>query len=34
MREAESANQFGSYLRKQTGWNVSIPDYQEEFILN
>lgn len=31
--EAESASKFGEYLKQQTGWNVSVPAYQDEVIL-
>ncbi len=31
--ETESASNFGSYLREQTGWNVSVPAYQDEVVL-
>ncbi|MHC4744600.1 MAG: MBL fold metallo-hydrolase RNA specificity domain-containing protein [Planctomycetota bacterium] len=32
--EEESAMQFGEYLREQTGWDVEVPAYQDEFILD
>jgi len=32
--EAESAQRFGQLIRERTGWNVAVPDYQEEAILN
>jgi metallo-beta-lactamase family protein len=32
--ETESANHFGGYIREKTGWNVTVPAYQDEFILN
>jgi metallo-beta-lactamase family protein len=32
--EAESARQFGLYVREKTGWDVLVPDYREEVILN
>lgn len=31
--ETESASSFGDYLREQTGWDVSVPDYQDEVVL-
>jgi len=31
--ETESAQQFAAHLREKTGWQISIPEYQEEFIL-
>jgi len=31
--ESESAKAFGDYVRKQTGWNVSVPEYQDEVVL-
>ena len=32
--EAESAKHFAQYVREQTGWEVAVPAYQEEAILN
>lgn len=32
--ESESANEFGSYLREKTGWQVSVPAYQDEAVLD
>jgi metallo-beta-lactamase family protein len=32
--EAESASSFGNYLKEQTGWNVSVPAYQDEVVLD
>ena len=32
--EADSAKYFGDYIKEQTGWNVSVPAYQDEVILN
>ncbi len=32
--EAEAAQQFATHLKEKTGWNISIPEYQDEFILN
>ena len=32
--EAESASNFGEYLKEQTGWNVSVPAYQDEVVLD
>jgi metallo-beta-lactamase family protein len=31
--ETESASNFGNYLREQTGWDVSVPAYQDEVVL-
>jgi len=31
--EADSARSFGDYIAKQTGWDVSVPAYQDEIIL-
>lgn len=31
--EAESASNFGEYLKEQTGWNISVPAYQDEVVL-
>ncbi len=32
--EAESAQQFGRFIREKTGWEVTVPAYQDEVILN
>jgi metallo-beta-lactamase family protein len=32
--EAERAQHFGRYLRDRTGWDILVPDYGEEVILN
>lgn len=32
--EEESSQQFADHLREKTGWNISTPEYQDEFILN
>jgi len=32
--EEESSKQFANHLREKTGWNISTPEYQDEFILN
>jgi metallo-beta-lactamase family protein len=32
--ESESATLFGDYLRKETGWPVAVPAYQDEIILD
>jgi len=32
--EAESAKAFGNYIRKKTGWEVTVPDYKDEAILD
>jgi metallo-beta-lactamase family protein len=31
--ETESAFNFGDYLRRQTGWDVSVPAYRDEVVL-
>jgi metallo-beta-lactamase family protein len=31
--ETESALSFGDYIRQQTGWDVSVPAYQDEVVL-
>ena len=31
--ETKSASNFGDYLREQTGWDVSVPAYQDEVFL-
>jgi len=32
--ETESARSFGNYARKQTGWQVSVPGYQDQIVLD
>jgi len=32
--ETESARSFGNFVRKQTGWNVTVPEYQDEIVLD
>jgi len=32
--ETESAKAFGEYVKEKTGWNVSVPDYQDEVNLD
>ncbi len=32
--EPQSATSFGDYLRQKTAWDVAVPQYQDEFILN
>jgi metallo-beta-lactamase family protein len=32
--ETESARSFGDYVRKQTGWKVTVPAYQNESVLD
>jgi len=32
--ESESAHSFGDYVRQETGWEVTIPDYQDEVVLD
>jgi metallo-beta-lactamase family protein len=32
--ESKSAQQFGDFLREKTGWQVAVPAYQDEIILN
>jgi len=32
--EAESANAFGEYIREKTGWQVTVPAYQDEVVLD
>ncbi|MHC4157983.1 MAG: MBL fold metallo-hydrolase RNA specificity domain-containing protein, partial [Planctomycetota bacterium] len=31
--EADSARSFGDYIASQTGWDVSVPAYQDEIVL-
>ena len=32
--ESESANKFGDYIREKTGWEVTVPAYQDEVVLD
>ncbi len=32
--EAQSAEHFGQFIHERTGWDVAVPDYQEEVVLN
>ena len=32
--ESESANAFGNYVREKTGWQVAVPAYQDEVVLD
>lgn len=32
--ESESANKFGDYIREKTGWEVVVPAYQDEVVLD
>lgn len=32
--ESKSANEFGDYLREKTGWQVAVPAYQDEVVLD
>ena len=32
--EAESAISFGDYIKENTGWKVTVPEYQQEVILD
>ncbi|MHC4148683.1 MAG: MBL fold metallo-hydrolase RNA specificity domain-containing protein, partial [Planctomycetota bacterium] len=32
--ESESSLEFGDYVRERTGWDVSVPEYEEEVVLN
>jgi metallo-beta-lactamase family protein len=32
--EAENAVSFGEYLRQETGWQVAVPAYQDEIVLD
>ncbi|MHC4206062.1 MAG: MBL fold metallo-hydrolase RNA specificity domain-containing protein [Planctomycetota bacterium] len=32
--ESDSANEFGDYLREKTGWQVVVPAYQDEVVLD
>ena len=31
--EAESANHFAEALRKSKGWNATVPQYQDQLVL-
>ncbi|MHC4395725.1 MAG: MBL fold metallo-hydrolase RNA specificity domain-containing protein [Planctomycetota bacterium] len=32
--ESESAKHFGNYVQKETGWDVTVPAYQDEIIVD
>ena len=32
--ESNSANEFGEYIREKTGWQVAVPAYQDEVVLD
>ncbi|MBW8039644.1 MAG: MBL fold metallo-hydrolase [Planctomycetes bacterium] len=32
--ETESARSFGNYIREQTGWKASVPEYQDKVVLD
>ena len=32
--EQKSAKSFGAYVREQTGWDVAVPAYQDEVVLD
>jgi metallo-beta-lactamase family protein len=32
--ETESAKSFGDYVKEQTGWDVSVPAYEDELVLD
>jgi metallo-beta-lactamase family protein len=32
--ESKSANEFGDYIREKTGWQVAVPAYQDEVVLD
>ena len=32
--ESESANHFGEFIKRETGWEVAVPAYQDEIILD
>ena len=32
--EEKSAKSFGDYVREQTNWNVTVPAYQEEIVVD
>jgi len=31
--ESEAAQSFSIFLREKTGWNISVPEYREEVVL-
>jgi metallo-beta-lactamase family protein len=32
--ESESAKSFGAYLREKTGWEVTVPQFKDEVVLD
>jgi metallo-beta-lactamase family protein len=32
--ETDSATEFGEFINKQTGWDVMVPEYQNEIVLD
>jgi predicted metal-dependent RNase len=32
--ESKSANHFGDYVSQKTGWQVIVPSYQDEVVLD
>jgi metallo-beta-lactamase family protein len=32
--EVEAANAFADFVREKKGWNLSVPTYQEEVVLD
>jgi len=32
--ESESANHFGEFIKRETGWEVAVPAYQDEIVLD
>jgi metallo-beta-lactamase family protein len=32
--EAKSARSFGDYIREQTGWQVTVPAYRDQIVLD
>jgi predicted metal-dependent RNase len=32
--ESESARHFGDYVSRKTGWQVAVPAYQDEIVLD
>ena len=32
--EDEAASAFGTFLSEQTGWDVTVPDYKNEYVLD
>ena len=32
--ESEGALSFGNYIREKTGWDVEVPEYQDEVVLD